>query len=103
MIAFAGLWDPWLGADGSEVDGAAMVTVAAGADLAGIADRMPAIVARGDYVRWLGTDPYPSAAAAMLLKPAEADTLVAVPVGERVNRVENDDPGLVEPTASGPA
>jgi putative SOS response-associated peptidase YedK len=102
LIAFAGLWDPWLGADGSEVDGAAIVTVGAGADVAGIADRMPAIVAPDDYERWLESDRYSSGAASALLRPMMAGSLEAVPVGERVNRAENDDPGLIEPTFAGP-
>ncbi len=97
VIAFAGLWDPWLGADGSEVDGALIVTVPANADLAGIADRMPAVIAPRDYGRWLDSDRISAAAAADLLRPAEAGTLEAVPVSERVNKVENDDPSLIDP------
>lgn len=102
LIAFAGLWDPWLGADGSEVDGAVIVTVSASGDVAGIADRMPAIVAPGDYDRWLDSDRYSSGAAAALLRPAMSGSLDAVPVGERVNHAGNDDPGLIEPASAGP-
>jgi len=101
LCALAGLWDPWLGADGSEVDGAAIVTVAAGQDVAGLADRMPALIAPGDYDRWLDSDRYPAAAAVSLLQPAPGDSLVAVPVGERVNHVGNDGPDLIEPAAGG--
>ena len=96
-IAFAGLWDPWLGADGSEIDGGLVVTVAAGADIAGIADRAPALIAARDYERWLDVDRVGAAAAGELLRPAEAGTLEAVPVSDRVNRVENDDPSLIDP------
>jgi putative SOS response-associated peptidase YedK len=102
LIAFAGLWDPWLGADGSEVDGAVIVTVGAGGDVAGIADRMPAIVAPVDYDRWLDSDRYPAGAAWTLLRPVPEGSLEAVPVGDRVNRAENDDPGLIEPALVGP-
>lgn len=100
LVALAGLWEPWLGADGSEVDGAAIVTVTAGGDVAGIADRMPAIVAPGDYDRWLDTDRCTAVAAAGMLKPAHAGFLEAVPVGERVNRAEHDGPDLIEPTSA---
>ncbi len=98
LIAFAGLWDPWLGADGSEVDGAAVVTVGAGGDVAGIADRMPAIVASRDYDRWLDSDRHTASAAWALLHPMAEGSLEAVPVGTRVNRAENDDPRLIEPS-----
>jgi putative SOS response-associated peptidase YedK len=103
LIAFAGLWDPWLGADGSEVDGAAIVTVGAGADIAGIADRMPAIVAPNDYDRWLDSDRHSAGTASALLRPPPEGSLEAIPVSERVNRAENDDPGLIEPASAGPA
>ncbi len=102
-IAFAGLWDPWLGADGSEIDGALIVTVGAGADVAGIADRMPAVLEPADRERWLDTDRVSAGAAAGLLRPAAAGTLEAVPVSPRVNKVENDDPSLIAPAAGGAA
>jgi putative SOS response-associated peptidase YedK len=102
LIAFAGLWDPWLGADGSEIDGAAIVTVGAGANLAGIADRMPAIVAQADYDRWLDSDRYSSGAAAAVLQTLPERSLEAVPVSERVNRAENDDPGLIASASAEP-
>ena len=97
VIGFAGLWDPWLGADGSEVDGGLIVTVAAGPDIAGISDRMPAIIRPEDHARWLDCDTVTAAAAAALLAPAPEGGLEAVPVSERVNHVENDDPGLLSP------
>jgi putative SOS response-associated peptidase YedK len=101
LMAFAGLWDPWLGADGSEVDGAAIVTVGAGGDVAGIADRMPAILAPADCDRWLDSDRTSSVAASSLLQPMPAGSLEAVPVGDRVNSAANDDPGLIEPSFAG--
>lgn len=97
LIGLAALWDPWLGADGSEVDGGLIVTVGAGADIAGIADRMPAIIRADDRDRWLDCERVNAAAAAALLSPAPAGTLEAVPVSDRVNRVGNDDPGLLSP------
>lgn len=102
LMAFAGLWDPWLGADGSEVDGAAIVTVGAGGDVAGIADRMPAILAPADCDRWLDSDRTSSVAASSLLRPMPAGSLEAVPVGDRVNSAANDDPGLIEPSLEAP-
>jgi putative SOS response-associated peptidase YedK len=97
LLGLAGLWDPWLGADGSEIDGGLIITVAAGHDIAGIADRMPAIVRPEDHERWLDCDRVDAAAASALLAPAPEGTLEAVPVSDRVNRVENDDPGLLSP------
>ena len=101
VVGLAGLWEPWLGADGSEVDGAAMVTLAAGADIAGIADRMPAVIPPAAYERWLDVDRTSVAAAADLLRPADPGSLEAVPVDERVNRAGNDDPDLIPAPGGG--
>jgi len=74
----------------------------AGGDVAGIADRMPAILAPADCDRWLDSDRTASVAASSLLRPPPAGSLEAVPVGDRVNSAANDDPGLVEPPFAGP-
>ena len=37
------------------------------------------------------------AAAEALLKPCPAEILIAYPVSTRVNKVANDDPGVIEP------
>ncbi len=98
-IAFAGLWETWLGADGSEIDTACIVTTGANATLAPIADRMPAILMPGSYERWLDSDRHSAGSALALLRPAPDTLIETVPVSTRVNRAENDDPGLIEPLA----
>ena len=40
LMAFAGLWEHWLGADGSEFDTMAILTVAANATVSAVHDRM---------------------------------------------------------------
>jgi len=102
LIALAGLWDPWLGADGSEVDGAAIITVAAGSDIVGIADRMPAIVSPGDYDGWLDVDHENVTRAEKMLTATSGGRLIATPVSDRVNRVENDGPDLLVSPAGTP-
>lgn len=95
LIAFAGLWETWQGADGSEIDTAAIVVTDANRLLAPIHDRMPVILDRGDFATWLSpkTDP---AEALALLKPAPEGLLALVPVSARVNSADNDDPTLIE-------
>jgi putative SOS response-associated peptidase YedK len=56
ILGFAGLWDPWLGADGSEIDGALIVTAPTATEIAGLARRMPAILSPRDYEGWLRVD-----------------------------------------------
>lgn len=85
LLAFAGLYETWLGADGSEIDTMAIITVAANGVVGPIHDRMPAILDRKDFAFWLdcrGTEPK---AALELLAPAP-DALLSVralPVRER--------------------
>ena len=43
-MGFAGVWEHWLGADGSEMESMAIITTDANATMATIHDRMPAIL-----------------------------------------------------------
>lgn len=65
-IAFAGLWGNWAHADGSEIDGACILTCAAAPDIAPIHDRMPATVPTTLFDLWLDASiPAEKAAAAL--------------------------------------
>jgi putative SOS response-associated peptidase YedK len=103
LIAFAGLWETWCGADGSEVDTATIITTDASGALAPIHHRMPVIIDRDQFDLWLSEET-DAAALMSLLKPAAEDLLVAVAVSTRVNAARNDDPDLISPVQipSGP-
>lgn len=94
LIAFAGLWETWHGPDGSEIDTATIVTTDANAPLAEIHERMPVVIAPGDFETWLSNTTSPAEAAA-LLRPAPDDLFSLIPVSTRVNAAENDDLGLL--------
>ena len=99
LIAFAGLWETWIGADGSEIDTATIVTTSANAALQPIHHRMPVLIEPADFDLWLSQSADPKAAET-LLAAAVDEMLSAVPVSTRVNRVANDDASLwdaVEP------
>jgi putative SOS response-associated peptidase YedK len=98
-FAFAGLWDSWTSkadTSGDEpplaIESCTIVTTTANDALRTLHDRMPVILAAGDYTLWL--DPTISEPAALqhLLAPCSDDELVARPVSTRVNYVVNDDP-----------
>ena len=95
LIAFAGLWETWHGADGSEIDTATIVTTDANERLRPIHDRMPVVLAPEDFEAWLSRETDPAEAQA-LLKPAPEDLFSLTPVSTRVNSADNDDPGLLE-------
>jgi putative SOS response-associated peptidase YedK len=98
-FAFAGLWETWLGADGSEVDTAAIVTTDANRTLHPIHDRMPVIVQPADFDRWLDAEHVPPADVADVIRPAADDFFEAFPISTRVNSVANDDADIQGPLA----
>ena len=53
LMAIAALYEDWMGADGSEIDSAALITVAATGDVARHGARMVATVADGAFEAWL--------------------------------------------------
>jgi putative SOS response-associated peptidase YedK len=55
-FAFAGLWEHWMGADGSELETAAIVTAAALPPVAAVHSRMPVIVAPQLHHDWLANE-----------------------------------------------
>ena len=99
-LALAGLWDLWEGFDGC-LESCTILTTQANAFMAPVHDRMPVILAPGDWATWL--DPRPRdqvrdfAPLRALLRPAPEGALRMVPLGPRVGNVRFDDPGLMEP------
>ncbi|MEL7543581.1 MAG: SOS response-associated peptidase [Pseudomonadota bacterium] len=80
LMAYAGVWESWLGADGSEMDSMAILTTGPNATMAPIHTRMPVIVAEQDFETWLTTPSTEQEAIANLLRPAPNDLLEVSPV-----------------------
>lgn len=92
-MAFAGLWEAFRWPDGTVLRTFAMVTTAAGPDMAELHDRMPAILEPADWPAWLGElDADPAA----LLHPSPEGTLRVWPVDRRVGSPRNNGPDLIE-------
>ena len=96
-IGFAGVWEGWMGADGSEMETACIVTTAANGATAAIHPRMPVILERADFDAWLDGDRVTPAHAAALLRPAENDVLDFFAISTAVNKVANDDATVQKP------
>ena len=75
LLGIAGLWEHWMGADGSELESMAMVTVPANAALGAVHDRMPAILPETAFDAWLDTRNVRDHEVYDLLKPASDDLL----------------------------
>ncbi|HJQ80032.1 MAG TPA: SOS response-associated peptidase [Lacipirellulaceae bacterium] len=119
-FAFAGLWESWrcgpapmiakaepspnpsLEGRGGEapltIESCTIVTTAATGAMRELHDRMPVILAPGDYSQWLDPTLREPSALAHMLEPGEEVELVAEPVSTRVNRVtEVEDPDCILP------
>jgi putative SOS response-associated peptidase YedK len=93
---FGGMWETRQSPEGELLQTFATMTTGANRQLAGIQQRMPVIIERKDWSRWLGeTDGDPSA----LLRAAPEDVLRIWPVWKAVGNFRNDGPQLLEPTA----
>ena len=107
-LFFAGLWDAWhppaRSADvaSGPLLSCTIITTAAGEDMAGIHDRMPAILPPDCLEGWLQPRPLSRLDRESLLRPAPAGTLVHHPVDPRVGDVREDDAGLVARFAAPP-
>src|SRR5205823_2144772 len=103
-MAFAGLWESWMGPNGEEMESAAIVTTAANDELAPLHERMPAIVPPEAFDFWLDCKSVDAlTATAAVLNPAPAGLLEAYAVSSAVNQVANDHPGLIEPAPASAA
>jgi putative SOS response-associated peptidase YedK len=90
-FALAGLWERWHGADGEPVETCAILTPEANALVRPVHDRMPVILAPGDYGTWLNPKTPPEVLHA-LLRPYPAEAMKAVPVRSYVNNSKNEGP-----------
>jgi putative SOS response-associated peptidase YedK len=88
------LWENWNDpATGEWIRTFAIVTTDANSLVAEIHDRMPLILAAGDYDRWLGDEPDPHD----LMRPFPPEPMRMWPISTRVNKPENNDPSILEP------
>ena len=101
LVAFAGLWEPWMGPNGEELDTACIVTTAANRTLGSLHDRMPAVIPPEAFDLWLDCANVEAETAAALLVPAPEDLFEADEVSSAVNRTANDSAALIEPLAPG--
>lgn len=96
-LAFAGLWEHWLGRDGSEIESAVILTTRANRDVAPLHERMPVILDPEDFDAWLDCARVPADEVQGLLQPAHDGLLEAVEVDRRINNPRHDDAGVLEP------
>jgi putative SOS response-associated peptidase YedK len=100
-MALAGLWERWTAPeDGAALHSFTVITGLPNELLAPIHNRMPVILPRETWRRWLGEDRAETDELLALLRPYPAAAMRAYPVGTRVGNVRNNDPELLTPVAA---
>ena len=98
LLFMAGLWSVWKSPStrsDSPLLSCTIITTDAVGELAAIHDRMPLIVAEGDWDRWL--DPDVPAELDFLATPPRIDGIEMRQISTLVNSVRNNGPELLEP------
>ncbi len=99
-LPLAGLWETYSDPSGGEIDTAAIVTTDANGVLSAIHHRMPVILGGEEVAQWLSPET-PLEEVLALTRPCQEEWLAMYPVSQRVNKVANDDGGLLEEVAEG--
>jgi len=91
LFAFAGLWERWRDPGGEFIETFTIPTTKPNSLVAGVHNRMPAILKSEEYELWLDPGVTNVALVADTLKPFDSRSMKKWPVGTRVNQAENDD------------
>lgn len=98
IFAFAGLWDRWKGPDGDMVESFTIMTRQPNEAISALHNRIPVIIERGDYDRWLSRDLQDVEQISAMLGSKPSDELTFHAVSTLVNSPKNDDPACVQAT-----
>lgn len=99
-LAMAGLWESWRDQEGQIVRTFCIITTGPNAVMEPIHDRMPVLLHREDFGRWL--DPAVNAGAELghLIAPYPPERMEAWPVSRAVSRTSNEGEELISPLQS---
>lgn len=96
VFAFAGLWDTWQGAEGSEIDSCTIITTEPNALIRPLHNRMAVILHDNDYEAWLDPET-PQPVLMSMLQPYPAEAMAAYEVSPAVGNYRNEGPELIKP------
>jgi putative SOS response-associated peptidase YedK len=90
LFAFAGVWETAVDPDGGEIDTAAIITFAAGADLKPLHSREPVVIETRDFDDWLDGDETRTKDAGKFIKAAPSGFWKFHAVSKAVNNARNE-------------
>ncbi|WLD93978.1 SOS response-associated peptidase [Alkalihalobacillus sp. AL-G] len=95
LFAFAGLWERWSDDSGNPLHTCTILTTKPNELMEDIHNRMPVILPKDEYSRWLKSDEEPEAIED-LLQPYDAEKMAAHNVSTLVNSPRNELPECIE-------
>jgi putative SOS response-associated peptidase YedK len=96
-FCFAGIAAKWKPAGGEVVESFSILTTSANKLVEDMHDRMPVIVPKSQYKRWLTTEPERAEELLDLLAPYDAAEMTRFAVSDKVNSPKNQGPECIEP------
>lgn len=99
-MAFAGLWDYWGGADGSELETCTIITTEANEIMQPIHERMPVILKESEFDVWLDPRIQEPILLKQYLKPFPSEELETYPVSTFVNKPANNSKECLKPLSA---
>jgi putative SOS response-associated peptidase YedK len=98
QMVMAGLWALWKDPkSGDEIQSCTILTTISNGIMGELHNRMPVILAKDDWEKWLGEEPATSEQLLAMLKPSPDDALRIWPVDKKVGNVRNKGAELVLP------
>ena len=96
LFGVAGLWDSWIAPTGEKVHTCTILTTAPNELMAGIHDRMPAILSKEHQKEWLNPRNQYRNQLKSLLVPFVASKMMAYEVENKVNSPKNNSVELIQ-------
>jgi putative SOS response-associated peptidase YedK len=99
VFGLAGLWEVWNSPDGDELCTFTIITTDANDFMTPIHNRMPVILPKADYAKWLDPNEVEAKVLQPLLKPFDSRKMTAYEVSRAVNTPSINEPDLIRPVA----
>ena len=98
QMVMAGLWAKWKDPkSGAEIQSCTILTTSSNEVMAKVHDRMPIILDKADWPKWLGEEPATDQELLAMLRPSPDQVLKIWPVDKRVGNVRNKGAELALP------
>lgn len=94
VVGYAGIYETYAAANGSEIDTVCFLTTAASKDIAAIHHRMPVVIAPEKADIWLDCVNHSPLDTTFFYDSSQTGFYDIIPVSDRVNSARHDDPSL---------